>query len=325
MPNDAKLNRLSGTSEIVGVAESDEIGRLPNKSSLALHAEAALNALDDAGLSRTDVDGLLTAGWSTLDVAEYLGIEPRFTDSTSVGGSSFVIHVAHAMAAIAAGYCEVALITHGQAGRSDRSPIPRNGGAPMAQYENPYGIIGPPISYALAASNYMHRFGEDRARQAFAEIAVSTRKWANLNPRAYFHDRTLDFDEYHESRWVAWPFHLVDCCLVTDAGAAVVVTTPERARDARKGGVSVLGVAEGHDHSMVSQMADLTLAFGRKTGPQAMGMAGVTYSDIDLAMIYDSFTYTVLVSLENLGFCGGWRGAGLCGGSANSAWRRVPA
>ena len=143
MPNEAKLNRLSGSSEIVGVAESDEIGRLPHKSPLALHAEAALNALDDAGLGLADVDGLLTAGWSTLDVAEYLGIEPRFTDSTSVGGSSFVIHIAHAVAAIAAGYCEVALITHGQAGRSDRSPIPRNSGTPMAQYENPYGIIGP--------------------------------------------------------------------------------------------------------------------------------------------------------------------------------------
>ena len=304
MPNDAKLKRLSGSAEIVGVAESDEIGKVPDKSPLAHHAEAAINALDDAGLSLSDVDGLLTAGWSTLDVAEYLGVVPRFTDTTSVGGSSFVIHIAHAVAAIAAGYCEVALITHGQAGRSDRSAIPRNAGAPMAQYESPYGIIGPPISYAMAASNYMHRYGEDRSRQAFAEIAVSTRKWANLNPRAYFYDRPLTFDEYHESRWVAWPFHLVDCCLVTDAGAAVVITTPERARDARKGGVSVLGVAEGHDHSMVSQMVDLTSAFGTKTGPQAMGMAGVTHSDIDLAMIYDSFTYTVLVSLENLGFCG---------------------
>ncbi len=314
MPNYARLKNLSGASEIVGVAESDEIGKVPHKSPLAHHAEAALNALEDAGLSRDDVDGLLTAGWSTLDVGEYLGIEPRFTDSTSVGGSSFVIHLAHAAAAIAAGYCEVALITHGQAGRSDRAPIPRNPGAPMAEYEYPYGIIGPPISYAMAASNYMHRYGEERTRQAMAEIAVSTRKWANLNPRAYFHDRPMDFDEYHDSRWVAWPFHLPDCCLVTDAGAAVVVTTKERARDTLKGGVSILGAAEGHDHSMVSQMNDLTSAFGRKTGPQAMGMAGVTHSDVDLAMIYDSFTYTVLVSLENLGFCGPGEGADLVAG-----------
>lgn len=304
MPNFDRLKNLSGKVEIVGVAESDAIGKVPDKSPLALHAEAAVNALDDAGFALSDVDGLFTAGWSTLDVAEYLGIQPRFTDSTSVGGSSFVIHIAHAMAAIAAGYCEVALITHGQSGRSDRSPIPRNPGAPMAQYESPYGIMGPPISYAMACRRYMHQYGEDRARQAMAEIAVSTRKWANLNPKAYFHDRPLSFDEYHDSRWVAWPFHLVDCCLVTDAGAAIVVTTPERARNARKGGVKVLGAGEGHDHSMISQMPDLTSAFGRNTGPQALEMAGLTHDDLDLVMIYDSFTYTVLVTLENLGFCG---------------------
>ncbi len=324
MPNAARLRKISGAAEIVGVAESDEIGKVPHKSPLAHHAEAALNALQDAALSLSDVDGLLTAGWSTLDVAEYLGIQPRFTDSTSVGGSSFVIHLAHAAAAISAGYCEVALITHGQAGRSDRAPIPRNPGAPMAQYEYPYGIIGPPISYAMAASNYMHRYGKDRTRQALAEIAVSTRSWANLNPKAYFHDRPLNFDEYHDSRWVAWPFHLVDCCLVTDAGAAVVVTTPERARDTRRGGVAILGVAEGHDHSMVSQMPDLTSAFGRNTGPQAMGMAGVTHSDINLAMIYDSFTYTTLVSLENLGFCAAGEGPDFVAGQRTAPGGEFP-
>jgi acetyl-CoA acetyltransferase len=308
MPNFNKLKNLSGKAEIVGVAESDKIGRVPDRSPLALHAEAAVNALDDAGLALSDVDGMFTAGWSTLDVAEYLGIQPRFTDSTSVGGSSFVIHVAHAMAAIAAGYCEVALITHGQSGRSDRAPIPRNPGAPMAQYESPYGIMGPPISYAMACRRYMYQYGEERTRQAMAEIAVSTRKWANLNPKAYFHDKALSFDEYHDSRWVAWPFHLVDCCLVTDAGAAIVVTTPERARDARKGGVKVLGAGEGHDHSMISQMPDLTRAFGRNTGPQALQMAGLSHSDLDLVMVYDSFTYTVLVTLENLGFCGAGEG-----------------
>jgi acetyl-CoA acetyltransferase len=304
MPDYDKLKALSGKAEIVGVAESDAIGRVPDKSPLALHAEAALNALDDAGMSLSDVDGMFTAGWSTLDVAEYLGVQPRFTDSTSVGGSSFVIHVAHALAAIAAGYCEVALITHGQSGRSDRAPVPRNPGTPMAQYEAPYGIIGPPVSYAMACRRYMHEYGEDRTRQAMADIAVSTRKWANLNQKAYFHDRSMTFDDYHDSRWVAWPFHLLDCCLVTDAGAAIVVTTPERARDARKGGVKVLGAAEGHDHSMISQMPDLTRAFGRNTGPQAMQMAGISHGDIDLTMVYDSFTYTVLVTLENLGFCG---------------------
>ena len=311
MPNLNRLRALSGQSAIVGVAESDQIGNVPDKSPLAHHAEAAINALDDAGLSLSDVDGLMTAGWSTLDVGEYLGIHPRFTDSTSVGGSSFVIHIAHAIAAIQAGYCEVALITHGQAGRSDRARAGANLGTPQSQYETPYGIIGPPVSYSMACRRYMHQYGEDRTREAMANIAVSTRKWANMNDKAYFYDRPATFDDYHESRWISWPFHLLDCCLVTDAGAAIVVTTAERAKDCAKGGVKVLGAAEGHDHSMISQMPDLTRAFGRNTGQQALDMAGVSHSDLDLMMIYDSFTYTVLVSLENLGFCGPGEGPDL--------------
>ncbi len=311
MPDKRKLQNLSGKAHIVGVAESNKLGKVPEKSPLVHHSEAAINALDDAGLRLTDVDALLTAGWSTLDVAEYLDIQPRYTDSTSVGGSSFVIHVAHALAAIAAGYCEVALITHGQSGRSDRAPIPRNPGTPMAQYEAPYGIIGPPVSYAMAARRYMHEYGEDRTRQAMAEIAVSTRKWANLNPMAYFYDKPVTFEDYHNSKWVAWPFHLLDCCLVTDAGAAIVITTPERARDAKNGSVTILGAGEGHDHSGISQMPNLTQAFGMHTGPQALEMAGITHSDVDLAMIYDSFTYTVLMSIENLGFCASGEGPDL--------------
>ncbi|MBI63759.1 MAG: thiolase [Chloroflexi bacterium] len=303
MPNYNKLKNISGNTSIVGVAESDQIGKVPEKSPLALHAEAASNALDDAGLKFSDVDGLFTAGWSTLDVAEYIGIQPRFTDSTSVGGSSFVIHIAHAIAAISAGYCEVALITHGQSGRSDRAPLSRHDGIPMIQYEYPYGIIGPPSSYSLACNRYMHLYGEDKTREAMANIAVSTRKWANLNPKAYFYNKEMTLDDYHDSRWVSWPFHLLDCCLVTDAGAAIVITTKDRAKDLRKKSVNILGIAEGHDHSMISQMPDLTKAFGTKTGPQAIKMSGINLEDIDLAMIYDSFTFTVLVSLENIGFC----------------------
>ena len=147
---------------IVGVAESDVMGTVPNKSSLQHHAEAAHNALEDAGLAKSDVDGLLTAGGSTLVTGEYMGINPTFTDSTTVGGSSFVIHVAHAMAAIRAGYCEVALITHGQAGRSARARFPADGNLPFGQYEAPYGIIGAPINYSLACARYMHLYGEDK-------------------------------------------------------------------------------------------------------------------------------------------------------------------
>ncbi len=300
---------LRRTVAIVGAAESDAIGVVENKSALQHHAEAAHNALEDAGLSRDDVDGLFTAGFSTLATGEYLGIHPRFTDTTAVGGSSFVIHVAHAMAAINAGYCEVALITHGQAGRSMRLRGAGGGGGfaepnvPGQQYESPFGLIGPPVNYALACTRYMHQYGEDRTRQALAEIAVSTRKWAQLNPKAMMRD-PMTFDDYHDSRWITWPFHLLDCCLVTDAGASVVVTSAERARDLRKPPVWVLSGAESHDHAIVSQMPDLTSTVSRVTGPAALQSAGITHDDIDLTMVYDSFTYTTLVTLEGLGFCG---------------------
>ena len=289
---------------IVGVAESDVMGTVPNKSSLQHHAEAAHNALEDAGLSKNDVNGLFTAGFaSTLATGEYMGIQPGYTDNTSVGGSSFVIHVAHAAAAIRAGYCDVALITHGEAGRSTRGRAAPDPNLPAPQYEFPYGIIGAPINYSLACTRYMHEYGEDRARQAMAEIAVSTRKWANLNPKAVMHDTPMSFDDYHNSRWVAWPFHLFDCCLVTDAGAAIVVTTAERARSCRKQPVWLLGAAEGHDHNIISMMPSLTSLIARETGPKAMARAGIEHQDIDLTMIYDSFTYTVMLTLEALGFC----------------------
>jgi len=304
-----RLKKISGTAAIVGVAESDQIGRIPDKGPLELHAEAGRNALADAGIDKSEVDGVFTAGYSTYDVAEYMGIQPHFTDSTSVGGSSFVIHIAHAIAAIQAGYCEVALITHGQAGRSDRARAGGNPGLPSAQYETPFGIIGPPVAYSMACRRYMHQYGEDRTREAMANIAVSTRKWANLNEKAFFYDTPMTFDEYHDSRWISWPFHLPDCCLVTDAGAAIVITSTERAKSTKKGGVTILGAAEGHDHSLLHQMPDLTMPFGRNTGPQALEMAGVTHSDLGLAMVYGSFTYTVLVTLESLGFCKPGEGA----------------
>lgn len=289
---------------IVGVDESDEIGYIPHKSALQHHAEAAYNALRDAGLSLKDVDGFFTSGgYFHLTTAEYIGIQPRFTDSTNVGGSSFVIHLAHAAAAIRAGYCQVALITHGETGRNARWRAPWDPSSPQGQFELPYGIMGPPIAYSLACMRYMHQYGEARTRQALAEIAVATRKWAQLNPKALMR-QPMTFEDYHNSPWISYPFHRLDCCLVTDAGGAVVVTTEEIARNCRKKPVYILGAAEGHDHGMISMMPSLTSLIARETGKAALQMAGVTHDDIDLAMIYDSFTYTVLLSLEDLGFCG---------------------
>jgi len=183
----------------------------------------------------------------------------------------------------------------------------------MAEFEFPYGIIGPPVAYGLACSRYMSEFGEERTREALAEIAVATRKWAQRNPKALMRD-DMTFDDYHNSRWIAWPFHLFDCCLVTDAGAAAVVTSAERARDTAKRPVRILGAAEHHNHFMISQMPDLTVTPAHISGPRAMEMAGAKHEDFDRAMIYDSFTYTVLVTLESLGFCGRGEGADLVRG-----------
>jgi acetyl-CoA acetyltransferase len=296
------VSELSGKVAIVGVDESDKIGLVPDKSSIALHAEAARNALRDGGLSLSDVDGLFSANFPTTDVAEYLGIEPRFTDCTNVGGSSFVIQVGHAAMAIATGRCNVALITHGQSGKS-RNGEPNRLAAAMAlmtQFEEPYGIPRPVGAYALACSRHMYQYGT--TKEQLAEIAVATRAWAALNPKAMMRE-PITVDDVLNSRMVCYPFNLLDICLVTDAGGALVLTSMERARDCRTHPVRVLGFGEGHDHSIISQMPDLTHGPARISGPPAFEMAGVRHDDVDVAEIYDSFTYTVLLSLEDLGFC----------------------
>jgi acetyl-CoA acetyltransferase len=298
------MSELSRKSAIAGVDESDEIGNLPNKSPMQLHSEAALNALADAGLTVKDVDGIATAGVSAMQMAEYLGITPRYMDGTAVGGSSFVIHVGHALEAIAAGRAEVVLITHGQGRMGGRNRGGGGGADPTniaGQYETPYGVMGAPQAYSLACMRHMAQYGT--THEQLAEVAVAARKWAQLNPKALMRD-PLSVEDVLNSRWISYPFHLLDCCLVTDAGGATVVVSPERARDLRKPPVWVLGVAESTDHSMISAMPDLTRTPAQYSGPEAMGMAGVTHADIDHAMIYDSFTYTVLVTLESLGFCG---------------------
>jgi len=293
---------LSGKVAIVGADESDQIGVVPDKSATQLQAEAARNALRDAGLSVRDVDGLFSAGVSPTEVGEYLGIVPTYLDGTNVGGSSFVIHVGHATAAIAAGLCDVALITHGQSGRSRVGMPPRASSSQMlaGQFEEPFGLPQPVGSYALACTRHMYQYGT--TSEQLAEIAVATRAWAALNPKAMYRD-PITVQDVLSSRWISYPFHLLDCCLVTDAGGAVVLTSAERARDCRTTPVAVLGFGESHDHSLISQMPDLTHGPARLSGPRAFEMAGVRRGDVDVVEIYDSFTYTVLLTLEDLGFC----------------------
>lgn len=295
-------HELSGKAAIVGVAESDKIGVRPDTPAIMLHAEAARNALDEAGLTKDDIDGLFSAGISTLEIGEYLGIEPKVTDTTAVGGSSFVIHIAHAATAIATGRCEVALVTHGESGRS-RVGMPRPAMDPQSlrgQFEAPFGLPQPVGAYALACSRHMYEYGT--THEQLAEIAVATRKWAMLNPKAMMRD-PITIEDVLNSRPICWPFNLLDCCLVTDAGGAFVMTSLERAKDLKQTPVTVLGFGEGHDHAMISQMPSYTSFAARNSGKRAFEMAGVRHEDLDLAMIYDSFTYTVLLSLEELGFC----------------------
>jgi len=237
------------------------------------------------------------------DLPEYLGIRPRFVDGTQVGGCSFILHVEHAMAAINAGLCEVALITHGESGHSRIAmPAPRWGDdSTNNQFELPYGSVGPATSYGFLATRHMHEYGT--TSEHLAEVAVATRKWAALNPKAFVRD-PITIADVLKSRLIAWPFHLLDCCLVTDGGGAVIVTAAERARDLAKPPVYVLGTGECVTHQMVSQMPafnqwDAAVA----AGARAFRMAGVRHSDIDVAEFYDAFTIVPMLALEALGFC----------------------
>ncbi len=308
-------SRLRGRVAIAGVGESDEMGKLPHKSAFALHAEAARNALADAGVSKDDVDAVFSAGlWMAGETAEYLGILPRWLDGTQIGGCSFIAHVEHAAAAIDAGLCEVALITHGESGAS-RVAMPGTRFGPDStrlQFEAPYGLAGPPTGYALAAARHMHEFGT--TSEQLAEVAVATRKWAALNPRALMRD-PLTIDDVLRSRMIAWPLHLLDCCLVTDAGGAVVVTSADRARDLPKKPVYVLGTGEASTHVMVSQMPDFARwDAARLSGERAFAAAGIGTADVDVAMLYDAFTIVPIMALEALGFCAPGEGGAFVSG-----------
>jgi acetyl-CoA acetyltransferase len=299
-----ETKRLRGSVAVVGVGESDALGRLPDKSALALHMEAAHNALADAGLKKSDVDAVFTSGRNMAnDVPEYLGIRPRFVGGTQVGGCSFLLHVEHAMAAIHAGLCEVALITHGESGYSRIGmPIPRWGDDSVNnQFELPYGTVGPATGYGFLATRHMHEYGT--TSEQLAEVAVATRQWAALNPKAFMRD-PITVDDVLSSRLIAWPFHLLDCCLVTDGGGAAVVTSAERARDLAKKPVYVLGTGECVTHQMVSQMPSYDRwDAAEESGRRAFEMAGVKHEEIDVAQLYDAFTIVPMLALEALGFC----------------------
>jgi acetyl-CoA acetyltransferase len=295
---------LRGTTAVVGVAESDlgEVG--PHLSSLDLVGQATARALDDAGLDKSEIDGLFTHSaffqLPPVATAEYLGIRPRYSDSTAVGGSTFVGYLRHATAAINAGMCDVALIAYGSTQRSASGGLVSSGTPMMKSYETPFGPRLPATAYALAAARHMHEFGT--TREHLAEVAVAARKWAQLNPVA-FERGDLTIDDVLSSRMVSSPLTVRDCCLVTDGGGAVIVTSAERARSLRKPPVFLLGAAEAHWHKDIFQMPDLTISAAAESGPRAFANAGLTPSDVDVVEVYDAFTINTLLFLEDLGFC----------------------
>jgi acetyl-CoA acetyltransferase len=288
---------------IAGAAETNAVGKLPGYSTLQLHIEAAVNAVADAGLTMRDIDGVATVNApGPVQVAHALGITPRWMDGTGVGGTSFLLHVRHAAAAIRAGYATTVLITHGESGRSrvGASPFPRGGSSIPGQFEAPYGTTGPTSTFTIPVLRYMKEYGLTHEQLAY--VAVAQRKWAARNPRAMFRD-LITVEDVLASRLVAYPFHLLECCLVTDGGGALIVTAADRAGEFPKPAVHVLGTGEAMETPMISQMVDFTesQAF-RQAGRAAFAEAGVSTADVRHLMIYDAFAHVPIYGLEALGF-----------------------
>lgn len=301
MAERGSMRELSNAVCIVGVDESDEIGHLPHKSQMALHLEAITNAVRDAGLNISDVDGIFTAGQhSPAILGEALGITPRYVDGTSVGGCSFMILVEHAVAALYHHLCDVAVISHGESGRSGVGVTRGRDTAISGQYEIPYGFGAAPTYFSMITTRHMHEYGT--TLEQWAQVAVSTRAWAGLNPKAMYRD-PLTIAEVLNARMISYPFTVLNICLVTDAGGAVVLTRADRAKDCAKKPVYVRGTGEGTEHVSITQMQGLPLsAATRISGQRAFAMAGVTHSEFDHLMLYDAFTSGPPIMLESLGF-----------------------
>lgn len=293
------------TIAIVGAAETTQMGLIPDTSQIQLHADAALNALADCGLKISDIDGVATAGESPTGIAHYLGIVPNWVDGTSVGGCSFMLHVRHAAAAINEGLCSTVLITHGESGRSGvgRGGFRGGGGGASlsAQFEGPYGGMGPTTMFTIPFLRYMKETGT--TLEQLAMVAVIQREWAALNPRASQRD-PVTVDDVMSDRMIAWPFTKAECCLVTDGGGALILTSAERAKDFPTKPVYILGTGESVETPMVSQMEDFTTSRAfRVSGKKAFDEAGIKHSDVDHLMIYDAFAHLPIYGLEDLGFC----------------------
>ncbi|MBI3917566.1 MAG: thiolase [Betaproteobacteria bacterium] len=291
-----------GSVAVVGAAESDLGQVAPDTGIVDLMAQATMRALDDCGLKLSDIDAVLSATtqsrYAPMLLAEYLHIKPKFLDGTFIGGSSFMSHVAHAHAAIQLGICEVAVIAYGSTQRTISRAM-----ASAREYnpfETPYRPFLPASAYALAAARHMHEFGT--TREQLAEVAVAARKWALMNPVAW-EKEPLTIEQVLNARMVSYPFTVRDCCLVTDGGGAIILTSAVRARTLKKKPAYVLGVGEAWGHTTISNMPNLTVTAAAESGHKAFRMAGLKLSDVNMLSLYDAFTITPILFLEDLGFC----------------------
>ena len=301
------LQQLRGKSAIVGVGQAG-IGEAHGFTAMEILAQAATQAVADAGLTMQDIDGLATcssaASMWALPVAEYLGLRPQFIDSTMLGGSSFIAHLMPAMLALESGQCNAVLVCYGSTQKT--GSFSRKGMTEAFKlvdplpYEHPYSPMLPPTAYALAASRHMYEFGT--TREQLAEVAVAARRWAQLNPEAYMRD-PLSIDDVLNARMISTPLTVRDCCLVTDGAGAFVLMRADRAKAQKHKPVYVLGNATAVWNRQISSMENLTVTSASESGQRAFAMAGLQPSDVDVVGLYDAFTINTLLFLEDLGFC----------------------
>ena len=300
--NQNDINNLRGKTAVVGLAESG-CGMASGWSAMEIMANSVHDALDDAGIKLNEVDGVFAAtafhSMAAMSLSEYLGLKPKFADGSQIGGSSFLSHILTAALALDAGLINVAVVAYG----SNQKSI---GGfktiSEAMPYEAQYEPRMPVTAYALAARRYMHEFGA--SREDLANVAVSARDWALLNPRAYTYDKgPLTVEDVLSARPIVDPLGKLDCCLVTDGGAAVIMTRSDRAKDTKNTPIYLLGAAMEHHHRMVSEMPDLVRTSAIDSSQRAFKMSSYKATDMDTIQLYDAFTINTLLFLEDLGFC----------------------
>ncbi|KAA0910430.1 thiolase [Pusillimonas sp. ANT_WB101] len=322
------LGVFRGSVAIAGVGVAG-LGDASGYTETEILAQAAVRAVADAGLTMQDIDGLATCSSSAtmwaMPVTEYLGLRPRFIESTMLGGSSFLAHLLPSILALESGQCNAVLVCYGSTQRS--ATFGRKEGVKARMlldpqpFEQPYSPIAPITSYALAAARHMHEYGTTRSQ--LAEIAVAARQWAQLNPEAIMRE-PLSIEDVINARMVSDPLSTRDCCLVTDGAGAYVLVRSDRARTLKRKPVYVLGSATAVWNRQISSMADLTTTAAVESGQRALAMAGVNLADIDVVQLYDAFTINTLLFLEDLGFCKKGEGGAFVENGAIAPGGRLP-